>query len=717
MKSLSSLFFCLHLLLFALPANAQVELAPTPPQFKIEIQGYVMTDVPVSKITIRAYDIDGKFDNTYNGNPLIEGIRLKTRTSDDSRLEAFKNGILELKSDLAKGHKIYVVSNEIVVDPENSRRGVLSVIRINRWMSIVPPLIAIILAVWLKNVLISLFTAIWVGATILFQWDLWKGFLETIDTFLVGEMVAANSSGDHSHMQIALFTLFLGAMVGVMSQSGGTMALVNKMKSVTQTREQGQLMTWFLGLIVFFDDYANTLLVGSTMRPVTDRLKISREKLAFLVDSTAAPIAGLAIISTWVGVEVNYIEDAYRDLGIAGDAYTTFLYTIPFRFYPLHLLVFVLLIAYTGHDFGSMLKAEGRALLADDPAASSKKEMTDDNNKEDNNDNNDDDDEKISSRAEVETEIEAEKLPGSNAKQQLARNAIMPLCLLVIAIAVGLWMTGKAGLAEDKPRSVANILGAANSQHVLLISSFIASIFAVVMATFSHSLSLRESLEAWMDGAKSMFEAVFTLSLAWGIAILCHRDYLNTAGFIIEISDGLLSAVWMPTLAFILAGLIAFATGSSWATMGLLMPVLISVTFHMILNQEQGAGVSGHHPILLGTIGAILAGAIFGDHCSPISDTTILSSAASGCNHLDHVRTQIPYAFTVAGVSLVFGYIPVGFGLSPVITLPLGVAVLLVIVLFGGRPASSYVEQPVKEEEAEQEEGSEEKQNTEENSD
>ncbi|VAX37301.1 Na+/H+ antiporter [hydrothermal vent metagenome] len=674
MKFLSSLFFCLALFLFAPSANAQVELAPTPPQFKIEIQGYVMTDVPVSKITIRAYDIDGKFDKTYNGNPLIKGIRLKTRTSDDTRLEAFKNGVLELKSNLAKRHKIYVVSNEIVVDPENPRKGVLPVVRINRWMSIVPPLIAVLLAVWLKNVLISLFTAIWVGATILFQGNLWKAFLETIDTFLVGEMVAVSSSGEHSHMQIALFTLFLGAMVGVMSQSGGTMALVNKMKSVTQTREQGQVMTWFLGLIVFFDDYANTLLVGSTMRPVTDRLKISREKLAFLVDSTAAPIAGLAIISTWVGVEVNYIEDAYQSLGITGDAYTTFLYTIPFRFYPLHLLVFVLLIAYTGHDFGSMLKAEERALLADDPETSSEKETTVDK-----------DEEKDEEKKEEEPS-ETEKLPGSDAKHQLARNAIMPLCLLVIAIAVGLWMTGKENLAEDKPQSVANILGAANSQHVLLVSSFIASIFAVAMATFSRSLSLRESLEAWMDGAKNMFEAVVTLSLAWGIAILCHNDYLNTAGFIIEISDGLFSAVWMPTLAFILAGLVAFATGSSWATMGLLMPVLIPVVFHMILNQEQGAVVNGHHPILLGTIGAILAGAIFGDHCSPISDTTILSSAASGCDHLDHVRTQIPYAFTVAGVSLVFGYIPVGFGLSPVITLPLGVGVLLVIVLFWGRP-------------------------------
>ncbi len=725
MKTFTCSLCFLLFILCSVPVQADEELKPDPPQFKVTLDGYVITKIPVSRVVIKAYDINGKLDTSYNGQPIITGIRLQTRTSEDAKLGAFKNGVLELTSDLAKARKVYVEADSIIVDPENPRKGVLKVEHINGWLSLIPPLIAIILAIWLKNVLIALFAAIWSGATILFEWDMWTGFLRTVDTFLIGELVEGSASGQHTHMQIALFTLFLGAMVGVMSQSGGTLALVNRMKSVTQTRERGQLMTWFLGLIIFFDDYANTLLVGSTMRPVTDRLKISREKLAFIIDSTAAPIAGLAIISTWVGVEVSYIDSAYRELGMVGDSYETFLYTIPFRFYPLHLLVFVVLIAYTGHDFGAMYKAEGRALLKDDPDIPSKTPTEGTDIKETN------------------TESSKEKLPGEDSKNHYARNAIIPLIVLIGAIVIGLITTGRDGLQAEnaaivvqndydkihkavkdyqpiqlKKESMPNILGAASSNHVMLISSLIASIMAVVMATASRALSLQDSLRAWMDGAKSMFEAVLILTLAWGIAVLCDKEHLNTAGFIIELTDGILSVVWMPALAFILTGLVAFATGSSWATMGLLMPLLISVTFHMILKQEQGIieAVNPHHTILLGTIGAVLAGAIFGDHCSPISDTTILSSAAAGCDHLDHVKTQLPYAFTVGAISLVFGYIPVGFGISPIITLPLGLGVLLVIVLFIGKPVADYIEQsePV-EEPVQTENGSEEDQNTEEN--
>jgi len=669
-------FLSLQIAILCLLANtlfAEVKLRPLEPQFTITIDGFVLGDIPVSKITIRAHTLEGDLDPTFNGQPLITGIRREIRNKPDVKLGPFKDGELVLESSLKAETKVYVIANEIVVDPEGKRPGKLQVVRVFRWLSILPPILAIILAIWSRNVLIALFAAVWSGAIILAHGDVWPAFLNTFNTFLIGQ-IAASSNGSYSHLQIILFTIFLGALVGVMSKSGGTMALVESMKGVTRTRERGQLMTWFLGLVIFFDDHANSMLVGSSMRPVTDRLKISREKLAFLIDATAAPIAGLALVSTWVGVELTFIEESYTELGLinAGqDVFTTFLYTIPFRFYPLHLLVFVMLIAYSGNDFGLMHKAESRAL--------SLGQLT-----------------RPGAHFDSSIEVEEAALPG----RRLLRNALLPLAVLLIAIITGLIYSGwnalaaenvilKAAKGLEKPLSIINIISGASANQVLLVSSFMASMMAVLITVQSRVLTLAESMRAWMQGAKQMFEAVIVLVLSWGIATVCDVHHLNTAGFFIELTSGYLSASWMPMLAFVLAGFVSFATGSSWSTMGILMPLFISLTYHLILGSEEATftlQIDPNHHLLLATIGAVLAGAIFGDHCSPISDTTIISSAAAGCDHLDHVSTQLPYALTVGIISLVFGYIPVGLGYSPVIMLPLGVLILYVIVQFYGRP-------------------------------
>ncbi|HAH48081.1 MAG TPA: sodium:proton antiporter, partial [Planctomycetaceae bacterium] len=177
-------------------------------------------------------------------------------------------------------------------------------------LSLLPPIVAVILAIWFRNIILALLVSIWLGAVILSHGNLFLGFVHTLDTFVIHEIVEPGSSS-YSHMMIILFTMFLGAMVGVMSAGGGTAALVNRLSRYATKREHSQLMTWFMGLVIFFDDYANSLLVGTSMRPFTDRMKVSREKLAFLVDSTAAPVSGIAIISTWVGVEIGYIADTY----------------------------------------------------------------------------------------------------------------------------------------------------------------------------------------------------------------------------------------------------------------------------------------------------------------------------------------------------------------------------------------------------------------------
>jgi len=271
--------------------------------------------------------------------------------------------VLKLTTEPVEGRKVYITASEIVVDPDSRFRGTQPVVLTLRWFSLVPPLLAIVLAIWLHNAILALFVAVWSGAVILSHGNFFNGFIHTIDTYLIGELAQIKDAQfDHSHLMIIFFTMFPGAMAGVMSISGGTTALVNRLARITTKREHGQLMTWGLELVIFFDDYANTLLVGSTMRPVTDRFRISREKLAFLVDSTAAPVSALAIVSIWVGLEIGSIGDTYTRLGLSDQVFDTFLYSLLYCFYPLYMIVFVWMIAYTGHDYGPMLKAEVRAL-------------------------------------------------------------------------------------------------------------------------------------------------------------------------------------------------------------------------------------------------------------------------------------------------------------------------------------------------------------------
>ena len=658
-----------------------------PPAFKVEVPDIVLTDVPVSFVRITKLKPDGTVDVSFSGQVFISGIRLSVPqdvdkanriiTADvreDAELPPFRSGVLELRTNLSKRQKVYIVGPAIVVDPKSRQPTVKPVLRTQRWFSIIPPLLAIILAVWLRNVVVALFAGVYSGAAILAHGDFFHALVRTLDTYVLGEFAPVDAKGnvELQHLMIIFFTMFLGAMVGVMWQGGGTTALVGSMGRFTKKREHGQLMTWAMGLVIFFDDDANTLLVGSTMRPITDRLKISREKLAFLVDSTAAPVAGLALVSTWVGIEIQYIGDTYADLGLKANVFDVFLATIPYRFYPLHLLAFVCLIAYIGHDYGPMLRAEARALagrkakdtsaIGDEPA---------------------DSDHEIIGRRSV------------------ARNAYIPLMVLLSAIIVGLWWTGSEQLeidnaiaaaqgAAQKDDSFWNIIGSASSERVLFLSAFIASIVAVASVAVTRSMTLSEAIDAWVRGAKGMFYPLLILVLAWSIGTICNPQHLNTAGFLVEIFDGKISVAWMPAISFLLAATVAFATGSSWSTMGLLMPLLISVTYYLLIDQNDADPT---HHLMLGTIGAILSGSIFGDHCSPISDTTILSSAASRCNHLAHVGTQLPYAMSVAGVALLLGYLPAGFGYSPIILMPMGLLVLYLLVQFLGRSPEKMASQ------------------------
>ncbi len=653
----------------------------------IEVPPFVLKGVPVSAVQFEVRDAAGNLASVSLGDARIEGVDVVTAEGsvddDVTSGSLWKQGVLRFETSRSTGRKVFITADRIRVTLPDGRTAEQVVRRLPGWLSLVPALVAVGLAVALRETLVALFVAVWSGVVLLRGdeggwWSRFAGsFVETVDTTLVGQLVPPD--GKTTHMQIILFTLFLGCLIGVMSASGGTAALVQKLTPVTRTRRGGQVTTWFLGLVVFFDDYANSLLLGSTMRPVTDRLRISREKLAFLVDATAAPIAGLAIVSTWVGFEVGLIGDSFVRLAetnpattFSGDAYGTFLATLPYRFYPLLLLAFVLMISWTGRDFGPMRRAERRALEGDHPSRPPPRPA------------------KPQALAQTGQEMDAtagedERPAGTGA----VANAVVPLGVLLGGIAVGFWLTGRAGTDAPSP-SLWQIISHAESNRVLLVASFLASMTAILTALITGSLSLGAAVAAWLDGARSMLLGTVILVLAWSVAMVCDAEHLNTAGYLVEMTTGRLDIAWMPAVAFLLSAVVSFATGSSWATMGLLIPLVISVTYGLLVGDSSSlAGIDAERdPLMLASIGGVLAGGIFGDHCSPISDTTVLSSAASDCDHLSHVATQLPYALCVGLLALIIGCVPVGFGLPWTISLPLGIAALWGIVRFVGRPVA-----------------------------
>ncbi len=526
------------------------------------------------------------------------------------------------------------------------------------YFSILPPLLAIILALITHQVIIALFFGIFLGVFFLYDFNIVQGFLHTLDVYLVQAVATTD------HVSILMFTLVLGGMVGVISRSGGTQGIVEALARYAKGSRGGQLATWAMGVLIFFDDYANTLIVGNTMRPLSDKLGISREKLSYLVDSTAAPVANIAIISTWIGYEVSLIDQSFQAMNIHGNAYLTFIRTIPYNFYPIFALVFGFFVGLLLRDFGPMRSAELRARREGKVLRDGAMPLAD------------------FSTAEITAE---ESIP------KRWYNALVPILVVIFVVSVGLIYTGMESLSEQGVnwhglpwvRQLGLIVGNADSFAVLMWAAFMGSIVAIIMALAQRLLSLQKSLEAWVAGVRSMMMAAIILTLAWGIGNICLE--LFTADYVVHLTQKFLTPHWLPLITFVSAGAISFATGTSWGTMAILMPIAIPLA-HKFPLTDPSIDPAHAMGLLLSTTAAVLAGATWGDHCSPISDTTIMSSMASGADHIDHVRTQLPYAIVVALVASTLGYIPVGFGWNNWAMLFLGTIVLFLIVRFFGKP-------------------------------
>jgi len=523
--------------------------------------------------------------------------------------------------------------------------------------SLLPPLVAIVLAFKTKQVLPSLFAAILVGATIIAGGNVFEGFSNTVTKYIAGSVASEWNAG------IIVFDIGLGGMIGIVAASGGAKAIAEWLATKARTAKSGMAATWAMGLLIFFDDYSNTLLVGTTMRPLTDKLKISREKLAFLTDSTAAPVASMALISTWIAYEMGLLRDAFATIGVEANIYSVFIKSVPFRFYSLIMLGFVLMIAVTGRDYGPMLKAERRArfegkLVGDDATPLASKELT-------------------------EMEIK-EGIP------LRAMNAIIPVLTVVVMVIVGLYISGRSSILggddvelisrlKESPFAftvIRDVIGSANAAVAMMWASFLGSLVAFGMVLFQKILTFEEAMNAWIDGAKSLVIAIFVLVMAWGIGSMC-KD-LGTANYLVGILEGKISAEIIPLAVFILGCLIAFSTGTSWGTTAIMMPIAVPLVFTL------SGGDTG--TLLYATIGAVFTGAVFGDHCSPISDTTIMSSMSAASDHIDHVKTQIPYSVTVAIIAVVVGYLPAALiGINPIISLIIGYGLAFLAIKFMGK--------------------------------
>ena len=526
------------------------------------------------------------------------------------------------------------------------------------WMSILPPLIAILMALIFKEVFSALFVGLFSGTLIIFGYQdtsFFSAFFKAI--FAISDTYIIKSLADTGHISIIVFSMLIGAMVNLITQNGGMQGVVNKLSRFANSSRSGQFVTWILGVLIFFDDYANTLVVGNTMRPVADKLKISREKLAYIVDSTAAPVASIAMITTWIGIELSYIQSATVQINIDESPYSIFLNSLPTRFYPFFTLFFILMIVIMKKDFGPMHKAEQRA----------KSEV------------------KHSEVKYSNDEIDSTEISPEIPTRWY--NAGIPVMVVIFGTFAGLVYTGwDNNIWTDSSISLgtklSHIIGASDSYLALLWSSISAVLVAAALSIGQRILSLKKTIDALVKGFKTMLTAILILVLAWALADIT-KD-LHTADFISKILIATeVPPQFLPTLTFILSALIAFSTGSSWGTMAILYPLILPASW--ALCHSVGMGDAQNMNIFYITVSAILAGSVLGDHCSQISDTTILSSLASSCNHIEHVRTQLPYALTVGSVAIILGLLPAAYGISSWILIPLGFTTLFLVVKLIGR--------------------------------
>lgn len=473
--------------------------------------------------------------------------------------------------------------------------------------ALVPPIVAIALALITKEVYSSLFIGVLIGALFISQGS-FSGFMDA--TFKDGLVAHV---ADPWNVGILFFLVILGAMVTLMNRAGGSAAFGNWARTHIKTNVGAQVATIFLGILIFIDDYFNCLTVGSVMRPVTDRFNVSREKLAYLIDSTAAPVCIIAPISSWAAAVSGFVEGE--------DGLGLFIKAIPFNFYALFTILSLFVVAIAKVNFGPMKKYETAEKIID---------------------------------------AKMEELNVQEGKGKIL-DLVVPIVLLISLCTVGMIYTGGFFASGEEARGFVDSFANSNASIGLVLGSFAALVLTLVFYLSRRVLGFNKCMACVPDGFKAMVPAILILALAWTLKGV--TDTLGAKEFVSGIVSGGASSFMnlMPAIIFVIAAFLAFATGTSWGTFGILIPIVVAAF----------GGVD--YSLMIISISACMAGAVCGDHSSPISDTTIMASAGAECNHVNHVNTQLPYVFFVAGVSFVT-YIIAGFSRSACLSLILGAA-------------------------------------------
>lgn len=488
--------------------------------------------------------------------------------------------------------------------------------------ALVPPVIAIVLALITKEVYSSLIIGIVAGGFIYAG-----GNFETAVNHVLFDGFVSSLS-DSYNMGILVFLVLLGMLVSLMNKAGGSAAFGRWASKHIKSRVGAQLATILLGCLIFIDDYFNCLTVGSVMRPVADEKKLSRAKLSYLIDATAAPICIIAPISSWAAAVAGFARGAGAESGIS-----LFVQAIPYNFYALFTILMMVVIAVAKLDYGPMKLHEKNALEKGDLFTSGDKVVNDD--------------------AEV------------NPKGKVI-DLVLPVVVLIITCVIGMIYSGGFFSGESFITAFSN----SDASVGLVIGSAIAIVFSVIYFLIRRVISFKDIMASLPDGFKAMVPAILILTCAWTLKAM--TDSLGAKIYISQLVEGSAGALQalLPAIIFLIAVGLSFATGTSWGTFGILIPIVLSV-------------FEATNPLMIVSISACMAGAVCGDHCSPISDTTIMASAGAQCNHINHVSTQLPYALTVAGVSFVT-YVIAGFlarANLAIIALPIGIVLTVATLL------------------------------------
>lgn len=485
-------------------------------------------------------------------------------------------------------------------------------------LSLLPPLLAIVIAIWTKNVIISLFSASLVGVLVLANYNPIVSIKSLIGDYFFVQLTDSYNAG------VLVLLVFIGGFIALIEKSGGAHAFAKKVTVFINTKPKAQLSAWLGGILIFFSDLGTPLIVGPIFEPIFDKLKISREKLAWIIDSTASPIAVLVPFIGWGVYVMGLIQKEFEVLNIMQSDYDAFVKAIPYQIYPILSVVMIPLIAITKLDFSEMLKAEkrveGTGKLYWDTSNPPRK---------------------------------SEKLSDLEVKNSKASLVIAPLIVLFVTF---------FGILIPQGFPFTKIAG--SEFRIALSTGYLfASIVLIAMMSMYKTKTFNETFSIYVSGMQKMMYVAITLVLAWSLGTVIKN--MGTADYIISVMKGNIPGQFIPAIIFVLGACVSFSTGSSWGTFAIMMPLAIPMAFSMEVS-------------IYICIGAVLSGGLFGDHCSPISDTTILSATGAGCDLIDHVKTQLPYALINGGITLI-AYLIAGY-INSELSLLLAIGMLLVCV-------------------------------------